>query len=223
MTKNSRANSPRRQERGRKRIAELLRAAGEVFAEVGYENATTNAIAAKACVSPGTLYQFFPNKQEMAEALAKEYAAKNMAIHESVFDPTVAEMSLREIIDRLVDPFLEFRRNAPGFQALFTGSVVSHELAERSQALHKQLKERVVRLIHFRNPCLDVEAVQVAAETTVQIVKGMLPLAVEGNLKQREIGGRELKLVLERYLTPLDILTVVPTATCSMQRVKKRK
>src|SRR5271168_5137136 len=98
---------PRRQARGEKRIAELLRAAGEVFAEVGFEQSTTNAIAAKAGVSPGTLYQFFPNKQAIAEALANAYAAKNQALHESVFELSAAEVPLRDLIDRLVDPFLE--------------------------------------------------------------------------------------------------------------------
>jgi hypothetical protein len=56
----------------------------------------------------------------------------------------------------------------------------------------------------LRNPHLQDEAIQTAAETSVQIVKAMLPLAVEGTSRQREIGRRELKLVLERYLAPLD-------------------
>ena len=38
----------RRQARGERRIALLLDTAAEVFAEVGYEAATTNAIAARA-------------------------------------------------------------------------------------------------------------------------------------------------------------------------------
>jgi len=204
-------------------MAELLRAAGEVFAEVGYEAATTNAIATRAGVSPGTLYQFFSNKQAMAEALARDYATRNQAVHETLSDLRVAELPLSEVIGRLVDPFLEFRRNAPGFQALFTGSVVSHELAERSQVLHQQLTQRIARLIYLRNPHLHAEEVRRAAETSVQIVKGMLPLAVEGSSKQREIGGRELKLVLERYLTPLDRFPYQSMRARSSQRDTKRK
>jgi AcrR family transcriptional regulator len=204
MSRYSETEAPRRQARGQKRIAELLRAAGEIFAETGYENATTNAIAARAGVSPGTLYQFFPNKQAMAEALANEYAAQNQALHERVFDVSAASMPLRELIHRLVGPFLEFRRNAPGFEALFIGSVVSRELAERSQKLHQQLKHRVARMIQLRGPHLSADAVQTSAETTVQIVKGLLPLALNGSAKQRKAGERELKLVLERYLAPLD-------------------
>jgi len=196
-----------------------VRAAGEIFAETGYENATTNAIAARAGVSPGTLYQFFPNKQAMAEALANEYAAQNQALHERVFDVRAASMPLRKLIDRLVGPFLEFRRNAPGFEALFVGSVVSRELAERSHTLHQQLKQRVARLIHLRGPHLSPEAVEISAETTVQIVKGLLPLALNGDAQQRRNGERELKLVLERYLAPLDRTEQVPG---SPPRTKRR-
>jgi len=203
MSENSQDKTPRRQERGKKRMAELLRAAGQVFADVGYENATTNAIAARAGVSPGTLYQFFPNKQAIAEALANAYAAKNQAL-ESVFDLSSAEVPLHDLIDRLVDPFLEFRRNAPGFETLFVGSVVSRELAERVQALHQQMKQRIADVIQMRGPHLSAKMIQTAAETSVQIVKAMLPLALDGSAKQREVGKRELKLVLERYLAPLD-------------------
>jgi len=185
-------------------MAELLRAAGQVFADVGYENATTNAIAARAGVSPGTLYQFFPNKQAIAEALANAYAAKNQALHESVFELSTAEVPLRDLIDRLVGPFLEFRRDAPGFERLLVGSVVSRELAERIQAIHQQMQQRIAHLIQMRAPHLSAKKIQTAAETSVQIVKGMLPLALDGSAKQREVGERELKLVLERYLAPLD-------------------
>lgn len=211
MPENSFEEPRRRQARGEMRIAQLLRAAGEIFAEVGYEGATTNAIAARAGASPGTLYQFFPNKQAIAEALAREYAARNQAAHESASDPNMLRMPLCELIDRMVDPFLEFRRSAPGFEALFTGSVVSRELAERIQVLHGHLKQRTARLIQMRAPHLSAEAVETAAETTLQIVKGLLPLALNGSPKQREAGARELKLVLERYLAPLDRVQGAPT------------
>jgi AcrR family transcriptional regulator len=202
---------PRRQARGQKRIDELLRAAGEVFQQAGYENATTNAIAARAGVSPGTLYQFFPNKQAMAEALANEYAARNHAVHESLPAFDVSEIPFRELIDRLVDPFLEFRRNAPGFEALFIGSVVSRELAVRVQTLHEQLKQRIARIIQTRAPHLAPDLVHTYAETSVRIVKGLLPMALNGSAQERAAGARELKLVMGRYLAPAEGAKITQT------------
>ncbi|CAM5687002.1 TetR family transcriptional regulator [Streptomyces purpurascens] len=56
----------RRQARGERRITQLLEAAATVFATTGYTAASTNAIAREAGVSPGTLYEFFPNKEAIA-------------------------------------------------------------------------------------------------------------------------------------------------------------
>ena len=200
IKKISAEKKPRRQARGQKRIDELLRAAGEVFAEAGYENATTNAIAAKAGVSPGTLYQFFPNKQAMAEALANKYAKENKAVHESAFEFDPRNLSLHEIIGRTVGPFLAFKQDAPGFEALFTGSVVSRDLADRIQSLHQDLKQRIANLIQGRCPQMPQEAVSMCAEISCQIVKGLMPLTRNGTAKQKDAASRELKLVLERYL-----------------------
>ena len=61
----------RRQARGERRIAQLLEAAANIFCTTGYTAASTNAIAREAGVSPGTLYQFFPNKEAIAIELEK--------------------------------------------------------------------------------------------------------------------------------------------------------
>jgi hypothetical protein len=45
--------------------------------------------------------------------------------------------------------------------------------------------------------------VQQCAEVSVQIVKGLLPLTLQGTAEQRKAGAREMKLVLERYLVPV--------------------
>src|SRR5215469_14487495 len=106
--RSKRAPEPRRQNRGIQRMESLLRAAEEVFAELGYERATTNLIASRASVSPGTLYQFYPNKEAMAEALAVRYAEKLEGLHRTVFESKIAAVPLSTLIDLTVDPFVEF-------------------------------------------------------------------------------------------------------------------
>jgi AcrR family transcriptional regulator len=193
---------PQRQARGQKRMAELLRAAGEVFEEVGYERATTNAIAAKAGVSPGTLYQFFSNKQEIAEALANAYTAQGEAIHAGAFGVEPGSVTLKELLDRTVDPFLEFRQNAPGYDALFIGMLSSPELALRVRSMHEGLKKRLATLMrpHIPNSEKDSERY---AEVCVHIFKGLLPLALQGTPQERKLGAQAIKDVLEGYLLPI--------------------
>src|ERR1700761_2898172 len=61
--------------RGKQRVAELLQAAAEVFAEKGYEAATMTEIAARAGAPIGSLYQFFPVKDALADSLVQNYVA----------------------------------------------------------------------------------------------------------------------------------------------------
>src|SRR5580698_9811508 len=69
---NLRARLPKRA-RGKQRVAELLQAASVVFAEKGYEAATMTEIAARAGAPIGSLYQFFPSKEALADTLVQSY------------------------------------------------------------------------------------------------------------------------------------------------------
>lgn len=69
----SRRPKPPTQERGEKRVADLLAAAEALFASSGYEATTMNAIASLGGSSIGSLYQFFPNKESVGSALLNRY------------------------------------------------------------------------------------------------------------------------------------------------------
>ncbi len=64
---------PQRQ-RGHERVAALLDAAASCFVEKGYEATTMTEVAARAGAAIGSLYQFFPTKEALAQALLEQYA-----------------------------------------------------------------------------------------------------------------------------------------------------
>ncbi|MEP6833239.1 MAG: TetR/AcrR family transcriptional regulator [Gemmatimonas sp.] len=181
----------------------MLRAAEGVFAEVGYARATTNLIASRASVSPGSLYQFYPNKEAFAEALAAQYAEELEALHSNVFHGTIATVPLSELVDATVDPFLDFHRRALAFEALFLGAATSPELAGRIQVLHETVASRLIGLFEQRRPDAKREDLRWAADVAVGIFRGLLPLItpLEGARRNRAI--REMKAVLLRYLEPV--------------------
>src|SRR5580698_8052751 len=94
----------KRQARGEARIQSLLVAAEAVFARVGYSKATTNEIAAEADVSPATLYQFFNNKEEIANAVALKYVEGMGQHHEAVDYNAIAKLSMKEMVHSLLVP-----------------------------------------------------------------------------------------------------------------------
>ena len=103
MGENQERRQAHRQKRGLFRVEEILAAAGTLFAERGYDNVTTNMIAARAGVSPGSLYQFFPNKEAIAQAFAADATGHLHRVYDTLLSPEVITLPLRDFIDIFVE------------------------------------------------------------------------------------------------------------------------
>ena len=72
----SRTNRMRRkpvQARSQERVRRILDVAEDLFATQGYAATTTKEIAAQSQIPIGSLYQFFPNKAAIVQALFVRY------------------------------------------------------------------------------------------------------------------------------------------------------
>jgi AcrR family transcriptional regulator len=192
----------RRQARGQRRIEQILDSAAQVFAEVGFEAASTNAIAARADVPIGSLYQFFPNKEAIAEALADRFT-RRLRDTQAVFGPEIESLPLDELIDHVIDPLVDFHVAHPGFQALFTGSLVSPRLAAAVDAFLAAVVGRAEAMLAVRAPGLSPERRARCARVSVEIVRAMLPLIVASDPAERDAVVVELKAAERGYLAPL--------------------
>jgi AcrR family transcriptional regulator len=202
----------RRQARGERRIELILDVAAQIFAEVGFEAATTNAIAARARMSPGSLYQFFANKDAIAEALAARFAARLQATREDAFAPDIAALPLEVMIDRVVDPLVSFYLAHPGFLALFAGSDVTPRLAAVTQEFHEGVVERADRILAARAPRMPRATRRRVARVSVQIVRALLPLVASADPSERSAMVKELKAVQRGYLAPIVDAADAPSA-----------
>ncbi|MFF0423640.1 TetR/AcrR family transcriptional regulator [Streptomyces sp. NPDC004520] len=194
----------RRQARGERRIAQLLQAAANVFCAYGYTATSTNAIAREASVSPGTLYQYFPNKEAIAIELGERLLHEMRTAHGQAFTPANLTLPLPELLDVVVDPMIEFNCENPVFLALMHGSEIPGRIAEEHDALHANLLTSVRDVIAHFAPALSAEERARIADMTFAIFKGGLGLvlaAPEG--AERDATIAELKTVLLRYLSPL--------------------
>jgi AcrR family transcriptional regulator len=94
------ANPPPRRRRKEARPAELLEAALEVFCEKGFAAARMDDVAARAGVAKGTLYLYFPSKEDIFKALVKLGASakiERLEILAASHQGTMAEL-LRQIL-----------------------------------------------------------------------------------------------------------------------------
>ncbi|RST07045.1 TetR/AcrR family transcriptional regulator [Streptomyces sp. WAC07149] len=183
-------------------MAQILDASAAVFARAGYEKATTIAIAAEAGISPGSLYQFFSNKEAVARALADRFVAQLRAAHQEAFDEArFTALPLPELLDRMVDPILAFNVANPGFKALFARTDMPAGLADAARPVHAALLARVEAMIAARAPRLPAAERSRTALVGIRIFQAMVPLVVAAEGAERAAMTRELKRALHGYLS----------------------
>ena len=198
------ASSPLRrapqQERGERRIARILDAAAHVIEEVGYEAATTVAIAARAHTAIGSLYQFFPNKEAILQELLERYRTQLRAVWATIMTPDLPTLPLPLLLHRILDPLLTFELGQTGFRALFMDVPANRTLISVTRSLTDEVVQMAATLFQARLPKLDPTQAHRYSVITVQLVKTFLalPPAVP-----RDEAIREMKAVLLGYLTPI--------------------
>jgi len=75
-----------RQARSRATIEIILEGAARILGERGWAATTTNAVAATAGVSIGSLYQYFPNKLALVEAVRRRHFDEVLAVLRAATD-----------------------------------------------------------------------------------------------------------------------------------------
>src|SRR6185437_494709 len=105
------------QERGERRVRELLEASAAEFAEVGHDAATMKAIAKRAGASIGAVYQYFPNKESVVSALRTQYV-NEMEDQWTKLEEATAGLSIKERVELFVDVMIRFMEEHPAFIAI---------------------------------------------------------------------------------------------------------
>ncbi|PZT69873.1 TetR/AcrR family transcriptional regulator [Streptomyces sp. SW4] len=137
------ATSPLRrapvQRRSAERLARILDACAELLDEAGYDALSTRAVAQRAGVPIGSVYRFFGNKRQMADALAQ----RNLERYAERVTERLAEAGdggWRAALDVVLDEYLAMKRNAPGFCLIDFGNQIpvggrpdipNHRVADR--------------------------------------------------------------------------------------------
>ena len=191
------------QERGRRRVALILDAAEEVFAESGYEAATNTEIAGRAGASIGSVYQFFPNKEAIFDAVADRYLQRLRALYDGELSVEAAGLPLPEVLDRVIGPLAEFKAENPAFWTIFYGSETSEKLASAAEDLRSEVVGRLETIFAKRAPGLDEEQRRLYAEIVNDAVRGLFPLALSGDTARKARVVAEIKALLLAYLGPV--------------------
>lgn len=201
MTSESTSREPVRRARGLARIASILDAAAEEFAAVGYDRATTNSIAARAGISPGSLYQYFSDKGAIADALAARYAQTVVAKQAGAFgleDPLTP--SLPDLVRLIVDPIIEFNVGNPGFLALFARTDLPERLSHPIEPVEETFAARIREILQRRNPGLDPDELAGVVEALVLMFRGLMTGVSALGTPARDRRAAETRAAITGYL-----------------------
>jgi len=203
MGENQERRQARRQKRGVLRVEEILQAAGALFAELGYDKVTTNMIAARAGVSPGSLYQFFSNKEAIAQAFAADATEQLHRVYESMLSSEAMTLPLQTFLDTFIDRIVAFNRSCPGYLALELGSTISSSLALALADFQQGLLARQDAILAAYWPQSTGEQRRLPLLVSYRLFLALLPLALQGDEERQKAIVHEMKVVLYRYLEPI--------------------
>ena len=160
----------------------ILEATIQVLLNVGKERLTTTGVALRAGVSVGTLYQYFPNKSALLQAVLKRHLDEVTNAVELVCERQKGR-TLREMVTALITAFLEAKmRDTKTSAALYS---VSSDVdgAKIAQRMGIRSNKAIVRML---------ETTCEPLTTDPQLVASMLQGAMVGvSRRMLESGAAE--------------------------------
>lgn len=204
-TKAKRRREPR-QERSQRRVATIIEAAGVLLEEVGYMALTTNAIAARAGTSIGSLYQFFPNKEAVVAELVTRFRRQLGEVFSTTLSVEMARESVTKLVDVTVDSIEGLRDREPGFGSVFSfrrmGEGVDDQRLRMEHDVIAPLSELLAKAYPEVSEARRERCMCVVAETTKVLMGKVANESLENKEWMREELKRMLGLYLASHFTP---------------------
>lgn len=199
-----RPDSPRKkptQARAQSTVDAILRATAHILRTAGWDACNTNAVAKRAGVSIGSLYQYFPSKEALVAALAEEHATRGLGVlMEAVsaaprgtltFEETVRHYIRAMVALHAVDPRLH-RVLVEQVPRLKGGLDVVRRVSTQSASLVRSWLE--TQRAHIR--AVDLEVATYMLVTSVESVAHLQVLDRPAQLDQEALVEELCQLVL---------------------------
>jgi AcrR family transcriptional regulator len=199
MTESTSMRRQPKQARGEERVAAILQAAALAFHEVGFDAATTNMIAQRANTAIGTLYEFFPNKEAIARRLNEQYWKDLQMLFDGILTDNLVHLSLPQLIDGILDPYVHYLQTHPGMLALWLKSQDDSHLRAIELDLLGTLAQKTASVLLMRYPHCDEASALRSSRICMQTVHALTVMAIDGAKVDSEMIAA-LKIMLCAYL-----------------------
>lgn len=192
-----------RQERGQRRIDEILDAAAGLIGEVGTEAVTVQALAARAGASKGSMYHFFPDRESVFLALAERHVDALRACLASARDTrgaAVAAGTVDDAVEAFLRPVHEYVDQHPDLPRMMSEPASLQRLAAQRDTLSALVEGHAEWIVRARHPGLACEQVALVAATLLAVSSAMRGERVTARTSGPDAARLETRRVLRAYL-----------------------
>ncbi|MCT7376485.1 TetR/AcrR family transcriptional regulator [Chelativorans salis] len=187
-----------RQARSTATVDAILEASARILTAEGLAGFNTNAVALRAGISVGSLYQYFPSKEailtEMLRRKRKKLLAGMIAALEGM-----ERQDEEVIIKRLVKAAMGNQARAPKLAQALDYANSALPLHEEMMRTNRAVVEAVARFLALRA----VPDSKQAAQDVVGLARGMMLQAFREDAADEEALARRICLAIRGYLTEL--------------------
>ncbi len=188
-----------KQNRSRATVAVIVEAGTRILAEEGWAAFNTNAVAAKAGVSVGSIYEYFNNKQSLIDAITDAHLSAGEKLLGAACERLSGPIHIDEIVDLLIAGFVSIHEaNPPLHRSLSSEVPLSETTKNRVQALRLGIIDLVSRALarHLGEPGI---AAQLLVDTVDAVTHRWL-VEDDGALAAPDRLKTELKRMFSAYL-----------------------
>lgn len=186
--------------RSQRRVEKILTAAIEVFREVGFDAATTNEIAARAEVSIGSLYQFYPNKSAILNALGTRCLTDLRTLLDKALEPDSFDIPFETLLEKVFGVLQVFSLQNDGLFTVIAKSPTLNDYSNAEQQVLEEITRRLELNLEHRAPNLDPKKRHLMAKTCVICTHALFETRQS---EHHEALMLEAKKIVMAYLEPV--------------------
>lgn len=189
------------------RKSEILDVAEQLFAEKGFDNASTNDIIKKIGIARGTLYHHFSSKEEILDAIVDRMISRSVAGARGIIKDTRIPL-----LERLTGAILSLNLNSGA------GAEVLEQIHKPQNALlHQKAQERLIgevvpliaelieegnkcKMFHAKYPLDAAEMIIIYSNTAFDDLAGLSPKEMQDKMEafiyhtEKILGAKEKSL-----------------------------
>lgn len=177
----------------------MLDACAELIDEVGYDGLSTTLLAERAGVAIGSVYQFFPDKRAIVQALT----LRNVEAYLARLADRIPAGELThwwDGVDGAIEEYIQLHRAVPGFRTLHFGDVVDVHLIDPERDNNAVIADHLAELLIRYHSAPDTASLRFALVVSVEAADALIKLAFRRHPDGDEAVLSEAKTLVRGYL-----------------------